>query len=109
MRRATPPAGEERSDEAVSRAGAIGWTRLLRRCAPRRQRGPSFHALAADADPAQQTSPAGARRRTADRDAYLAVFVGADTVWKLKKAVQLPFLDFTRVEDRHRFCSANWR
>jgi uncharacterized protein len=31
------------------------------------------------------------------------VFVGTDTVWKLKKAVKLPFLDFTRVEDRHRF------
>jgi hypothetical protein len=31
------------------------------------------------------------------------VFVGADTVWKLKKAVKLPFLDFTRIEDRHRF------
>ena len=23
------------------------------------------------------------------------VFVGTDTVWKLKKAVKLPFLDFT--------------
>ena len=33
------------------------------------------------------------------------VFVGADTVWKLKKAVRLPFLDFTRIEDRHRFLS----
>ncbi|HVC61496.1 MAG TPA: AAA family ATPase [Acetobacteraceae bacterium] len=31
------------------------------------------------------------------------VFIGADTVWKLKKAVKLPFLDFTRVEDRRRF------
>jgi aminoglycoside phosphotransferase family enzyme/predicted kinase len=31
------------------------------------------------------------------------VFVGADTVWKLRKAVRLPFLDFTRVEDRRRF------
>jgi uncharacterized protein len=31
------------------------------------------------------------------------VFVGADTVWKLKKAAQLPFLDFTRVEHRRRF------
>lgn len=31
------------------------------------------------------------------------VFVGADTVWKLKKAVKLPFLDFTSVEDRRRF------
>ena len=32
------------------------------------------------------------------------MFLGADTVWKLKKAVRLPFLDFTRVADRHRFC-----
>ena len=31
------------------------------------------------------------------------VYVGTDTVWKLKKAVKLPFLDFTRVEDRRRF------
>jgi aminoglycoside phosphotransferase family enzyme/predicted kinase len=31
------------------------------------------------------------------------VFLGSDIVWKLKKAVHLPFLDFTRVEDRHRF------
>jgi uncharacterized protein len=32
------------------------------------------------------------------------VFLGRDTVWKLKKAVRLPFLDFTRLEDRHHFC-----
>jgi uncharacterized protein len=31
------------------------------------------------------------------------VFVGADTVWKLKKAVRLAFLDFTTVEARRRF------
>ena len=31
------------------------------------------------------------------------VFVGADTVWKLKKAVRLAFLDFTRLEARRRF------
>lgn len=31
------------------------------------------------------------------------VFRGADTVWKLKKAVRLPFLDFSGVEDRRRF------
>ncbi|HTW68516.1 MAG TPA: AAA family ATPase [Acetobacteraceae bacterium] len=31
------------------------------------------------------------------------VFVGSDTVWKLKKAVKLPFLDFSGVEDRRRF------
>jgi hypothetical protein len=32
-----------------------------------------------------------------------AVFVGKDTVWKLKKAVRMPFLDFSSVEARHRF------
>ena len=32
------------------------------------------------------------------------VFLGADTVWKLKKAVRLSFLDFSRLEDRRRFC-----
>ncbi len=32
------------------------------------------------------------------------VFLGADTVWKLKKAVRLSFLDFSGVSDRRRFC-----
>ena len=32
-----------------------------------------------------------------------AVFCGADTVWKLKKAVRLPFLDFSGLEDRRRY------
>src|SRR5678816_1481441 len=31
------------------------------------------------------------------------VFRGADTVWKLKKAVRLAFLDFTAIDDRRRF------
>lgn len=31
------------------------------------------------------------------------VFVGTDTVWKLKKAVRLAFLDFTTLEARRRF------
>jgi uncharacterized protein len=31
------------------------------------------------------------------------VFVGADTVWKLKKAVRLAFLDFSALEARQRF------
>ncbi len=31
------------------------------------------------------------------------VFIGADTVWKLKKAVRLSFLDFTSLEDRRHF------
>ena len=32
------------------------------------------------------------------------VFVGADTVWKLKKAVALSFLDFSTVAAREKFC-----
>ncbi len=31
------------------------------------------------------------------------VYVGGDTVWKLKKAVRLAFLDFTALSERHRF------
>lgn len=31
------------------------------------------------------------------------VFVGSDTVWKLKKAVRLAFLDFTSLDSRRRF------
>jgi uncharacterized protein len=31
------------------------------------------------------------------------VFVGTDTVWKLKKAVRLAFLDFSTMEARRRF------
>ena len=33
-----------------------------------------------------------------------AVYVGRDTAWKMKKAVALGFLDFTRLEDREHFC-----
>jgi hypothetical protein len=33
-----------------------------------------------------------------------AVYVGPDTAWKMKKAVALGFLDFTRLADRERFC-----
>src|SRR6185437_1964567 len=32
-----------------------------------------------------------------------AVFVGRDTVWKLKKAVRLPFLDFSTPAAREHF------
>src|SRR5689334_1001105 len=32
-----------------------------------------------------------------------AVFIGSDTVWKLKKAVRMPFLDFTTVAARRHF------
>src|SRR3974390_1877033 len=31
------------------------------------------------------------------------VFVGSNTAWKWKKAVRLPFVDFTSLDDRHRF------
>jgi len=32
-----------------------------------------------------------------------AVFIGSDTVWKLKKAVHLPFLDFSTLQAREHF------
>ncbi|HUA77440.1 MAG TPA: AAA family ATPase [Acetobacteraceae bacterium] len=32
-----------------------------------------------------------------------AVFLGRDTVWKMKKAVSFPYLDFTALAARHRF------
>nr|WP_294522055.1 bifunctional aminoglycoside phosphotransferase/ATP-binding protein [uncultured Rhodopila sp.] len=32
-----------------------------------------------------------------------AVFIGKDTVWKLKKAVHMPFLDFSTLQSRHKF------
>jgi uncharacterized protein len=32
------------------------------------------------------------------------VFLGRDTVWKLKKSIRLPFLDFTDVDSRRHFC-----
>jgi uncharacterized protein len=32
------------------------------------------------------------------------VFLGTDTVWKLKKSVSLPFLDFTALASRRHFC-----
>ena len=32
-----------------------------------------------------------------------AVFIGEDTVWKLKKAIQMPFLDFTTLNAREHF------
>ena len=33
-----------------------------------------------------------------------AVFLGQDSVWKLKKAVRLPFLDFSTLASRKHFC-----
>jgi uncharacterized protein len=32
-----------------------------------------------------------------------AVFIGTDTVWKLKKAIRMPFLDFTTLDAREHF------
>src|ERR1700722_8315966 len=32
-----------------------------------------------------------------------AVFIGPDTVWKLKKAVRMPFLDFSTLDPRAPF------
>lgn len=46
---------------------------------------------------------AGLAGREAVETHISAVFVGQDTVYKLKKAVRLGFLDFTGVEDRRRF------
>lgn len=57
--------------------------------------------------PATQQETAAFLQRLAGRapiETHIsAVFVGPDTVWKLKKAVRLSFLDFTTVEARHRF------
>jgi hypothetical protein len=57
--------------------------------------------------PAEQRETARFLRDQAGRDPVethiSAVFVGADTVWKLKKAVRLAFLDFTGLPARHRF------
>jgi hypothetical protein len=57
--------------------------------------------------PPEQAGTAALLRRLAGRDPVEThislVYVGADTVWKLKKAVRLPFLDFSAIEDRRRF------
>ncbi len=56
---------------------------------------------------AEQRQTAAFLRGLAGRDPVethiSAVFIGADTVWKLKKAVRLSFLDFTALQTRHRF------
>ena len=58
--------------------------------------------------PADQTDTAAFLRRLAGADPIEThislVFLGADTVWKLKKAVRLSFLDFSGVADRRHFC-----
>ena len=56
--------------------------------------------------PPAQAATAALLGRLAGRDAIethvSAVFVGADSVWKLRKAVRLPFLDFTDPAARRR-------
>jgi aminoglycoside phosphotransferase family enzyme/predicted kinase len=56
--------------------------------------------------PPEQEATAALLRRLAGRapiETHLsAVFVGEDTAWKLRKAVRLPFVDFTSLEARHR-------
>ncbi len=46
---------------------------------------------------------AGLAGRPAKETHISAVFVGRDTVWKLKKAVRLPFLDFSSLAAREHF------
>ena len=62
---------------------------------------------------AEQRETAAFLRDLAGRDPVethiSAVFIGADTVWKLKKAVRLSFLDFTLVQARHASCCGSWR
>jgi aminoglycoside phosphotransferase family enzyme/predicted kinase len=57
--------------------------------------------------PAEQAETAALLRRLSGADPIEThislVFVGADTVWKLKKAVRLPFLDFSTVAARRHF------
>jgi uncharacterized protein len=57
--------------------------------------------------PAEQSQTATFLERLAGRpplETHISlIFVGTDTVWKLKKAVRLPFLDFSHIEDRHYF------
>jgi uncharacterized protein len=57
--------------------------------------------------PRQQTEAAAFLRDLARSDPVEThislVFIGADTVWKLKKAVRLAFLDFSSLDARRRF------
>ncbi len=57
--------------------------------------------------PIEQREAADFLRNQAGRDPaethISAVYIGGDTVWKLKKAVRLAFLDFTTLPARHRF------
>ncbi|CAA7626469.1 AAA family ATPase [Magnetospirillum sp. UT-4] len=47
----------------------------------------------------------GARPQRVDTH-ISAVFLAGDRAWKLKRAVRLPFLDFSTVEQRHAACAA---
>jgi aminoglycoside phosphotransferase family enzyme/predicted kinase len=57
--------------------------------------------------PGEQSETAAFLRTLAGRDPVethiSAVYIGTDTVWKLKKAVRLTFLDFSALPARHRF------
>jgi uncharacterized protein len=80
---------------SIGRAGDGGW----RRC---------FRDVAAGLIPAGQRRAAGLLRRLAGGAAPIetrisAVFVGPDAAFKLKKAVDLGFLDFSTLAARERF------
>jgi aminoglycoside phosphotransferase family enzyme/predicted kinase len=57
--------------------------------------------------PAEQREIAAFLREVSGREPIethiSAVYIGNETVWKLKKAVRLAFLDFSEIDDRHRF------
>ncbi|MEA2775294.1 MAG: uncharacterized protein QOF90_700 [Acetobacteraceae bacterium] len=57
--------------------------------------------------PAEQRDVAGfltqLSGKTPSETHISAIFIGSDTVWKLKKAVRLPFLDFTTLDAREHF------
>jgi aminoglycoside phosphotransferase family enzyme len=60
--------------------------------------------------PAEQQEVAAFLRALAGRDPVethiSAVFLGAETVWKLKKSVRMSFLDFSTLAARRRFAKA---
>ena len=60
-----------------------------RRCIPEQEEVRAFLARLSGADP--------------EETQISAVFVGKDAVYKLKRAVRLPFLDFTSLQERKRF------
>ncbi len=63
--------------------------------------------LAALADP--KAFPDGARSVQVVQTHASMVFLTEQHAWKVKKAVDLGFLDFTRLEDRRRFCEEELR